>query len=225
MTQSPLVRTLRVVLGVAVLAALVLAWRFLPLAQWLVSFQQFVRGLGPAGYVVYALAYVVSCVLVIPALALTLGAGAIFGFAKGTIVVTVGATMGACAAFFVARSALRHRVAALAARHAKLGAIDRAIAAEGTKLMLLMRVSGFPPFTWINYGLGLTAVPFRTYFWTTLFGMLPGVIVFTYAGAAGAAALTGSGSRTAMIVTAVGAVLVMAYVARIAVRAVHRAGV
>jgi len=105
-----------------------------------------------------------------------------------------------------------------------MAAVDRAIAREGTKIMLLMRVSGFPPFTWINYALGLTGVSLRSYVWTTALGIIPGTIAFTYAGAAGAAALTGKGNRIALIVTAVGAVLVISYLAKIAADAVRRAG-
>ena len=100
---------------------------------------------------------------------------------------------------------------------------DRAIAAEGVRLMLLMRLSGFPPFTWINYALSLSGVRFLPYLLTTFFGIIPGVLAFTWAGAAGAKALSGEGNRIALIVTAVGAVLVSAYIARIAARAVRRA--
>ena len=59
------------------------------------SFKAWVQGVGPIGYVLYVLVYVVCCVLLVPALALTLGAGAIFGFAGGAIVNLIGATLGA----------------------------------------------------------------------------------------------------------------------------------
>jgi len=51
------------------------------------------------------------------------------------------------------------------------------------------------------------------------------VLAFTYAGAAGAAALAGHANRVALIATAAGAVLVSVYLARIAARAIRRAGV
>ena len=218
-------RTLKVVAILAVIGAVIFAIRVLPVAQWLESFQTFVREAGPLGYVLYVIVYVVCCVLLIPALALTLGAGAIFGFAAGSAVVIVGATLGATAAFLLGRTVFRKRVEAMVAANPRMAAIDRAIAAEGTKIMLLMRLSGFPPFTWINYALGLTGVRLRPYILTTLFGIIPGTLAFTWAGAAGAAALTGSGNRISLIVTAAGAVLVSVYIARIASRAIRRAGV
>lgn len=220
--RAPIVKAF---VAALVLVALVAIGRTLPVGEWLLAFQSWVRGAGAAGYVLYALVYAVSCVLLIPASALTVGAGAIFGFAIGSVIVLVGATLGATAAFLLARTVLRHRVARMLAHRPKLAAIDRAVEHEGTKIMWLVRLSGFPPFTWVNYALGVTGVRVTSYVAITLFGMIPGVLAFTYAGAAGAAALTGAGNRIALIVTAIGAVLVSAYIARIALRAIRRAGV
>lgn len=211
--------------GLALLAAVILAIRMLPVAGWLESFKSWVQGAGAWGYVLYALAYVVCCVLVVPALALTLGAGAIFGFVAGSIVVLIGATLGATAAFLLARTVLRHRVERITSNHVKFRALDRAITREGTKIMWLVRLSGFPPFTWVNYAFGLTGVHLRQYILTTFFGIIPGTLAFTWAGAAGAAALTGTGNRILLIVTAAGAVLVSVFIARIALQAIRRAGV
>ena len=76
-------RIARIALAVALVVAFVLLVRTLPVAEWLDAFKTWVRGAGPIGYVLYVLVYAVCCVLIIPALALTLGAGAIFGFAGG----------------------------------------------------------------------------------------------------------------------------------------------
>jgi uncharacterized membrane protein YdjX (TVP38/TMEM64 family) len=215
----------RAVAGVALLAALIVAIRMLPLAVWFESFKQWVQGAGALGYVLYALVYVVCCILVIPALALSLGAGAIFGFVAGSIVVLIGATLGATAAFLLARTVLRHRVERITSNHVKFRALDRAITREGTKIMWLVRLSGFPPFTWVNYAFGLTGVRLRSYVITTFFGIIPGTLAFTGAGAAGAAALSGTGNRLLLLTTAVGAILVSIFIARIALDAIHRAGV
>jgi uncharacterized membrane protein YdjX (TVP38/TMEM64 family) len=187
------------------------------------QFIAWIQALGPAGYVAFVLGYAVCCVFLIPASALTLAAGAVFGFWAGSVVVLIGATLGAAAAFLLGRTVLRRRVERFVASRPKLQAVDRAIALEGVRLMLLMRLSGFPPFTWINYALSLSGVRFLPYLLTTFFGIIPGVLAFTWAGAAGAKALSGEGNRIALIVTAVGAVLVSAYIARIAARAVRRA--
>ncbi|MFL6246665.1 MAG: TVP38/TMEM64 family protein [Thermoanaerobaculia bacterium] len=218
-------RVVKIALIVALLIAFALLVRTLPVAEWLDDFKTWVRGVGPIGYVLYVLVYAACCVLLVPALALTLGAGAIFGFAGGAIVNVIGATLGATAAFLLARGALRHRVERMTSGSAKFAALDRAITREGTKIMWLVRVSGFPPFTWVNYAFGLTGIHLGPFLMTTFFGIIPGTIAFTYAGAAGAAALSGSGNRVILIVTAVGAVLVSAFIARIATQAIRKAGV
>lgn len=217
-------RVFKVVLALALIAAFILAVRLLPLGDWITQFQTWVRGIDPLGYVVYILAYGVCCVLLIPALALTLGAGAIFGFVAGSLVVIVGATFGATLAFLLARTVLRARVERMTANNAKFRALDRAITREGTKILWLVRLSGFPPFTWVNYAFGLTGVRLAQYVVITFFGIIPGTLAFTWAGAAGAAALTGSGNRILLLVTAVGAIAVAAFVGRIALNAIRRAG-
>lgn len=216
---------IRIVIAALVLVALVVAVRLLPVAEWITQFQAWVRAAGPLGYVAYVLAYIVCCIFIVPALALTLGAGAIFGFFIGSVIVVIGATLGATAAFILARTVLRARVERMTAGNAKFRALDRAITAEGTKILWLVRLSGFPPFTWVNYAFGLTGVRLLPYVVITFFGIIPGTLAFTYAGAAGAAALTGSGNRIALIVTAVGAVVVAVFVGRIALNAIRRAGV
>lgn len=216
---------IQLIAAIVALAAIVLVFRLLPIAAWLTSFQAWVRHLGALGYVVYALMYAVCVAALVPASLLTIGAGAIFGVAGGTIVVVAGATLGAMLSFFLARTVLRKKVEQMIARRPKLAAVDKAVAKEGTKLMLLCRLSGFPPFVFANYVFGLTGVGALSYFLTTFFGIIPGCFAYTYAGHAGAAVATGSGNRIALIVTAAGIVLVSLYVARIATRAIRRAGV
>jgi uncharacterized membrane protein YdjX (TVP38/TMEM64 family) len=218
------VRILKAVAAIALIAAFVIAVRLLPLGDWITQFQTWVRGIGPMGYAVYVLAYAVCCVFIIPALALTLGAGAIFGFVEGTLVVLAGATIGATLAFILARTVLRRRVERMTANNPKFRALDRAITREGTKILWLVRLSGFPPFTWVNYAFGLTGVRLAPYVAITFFGIIPGTLAFTWAGAAGAAALTGTGNRVLLGVTAVGAVAVAVFVGRIALNAIRKAG-
>src|SRR5258705_11614950 len=58
-----------------------------------------IKALGPLGPVLFVLIYVVASVLFVPASILTLGAGWAFGVLRGSLDVTVGATLGATAAF------------------------------------------------------------------------------------------------------------------------------
>ena len=101
------------------------------------SFQTWVVGLGPAGWVLYALVYAVCCVLFVPASILTLGAGALYGLGTGTAIVLAGATLGATLSFLLAKSVLRKRIEKMTAGNAKFAALDRAIAKDGAKIVFL----------------------------------------------------------------------------------------
>ncbi len=154
------------------------------LRDTLASFLEWVQGIGPWGAVLFAAAYVPAAVLFVPGSLLTLGAGFVFGLAKGTVIVSLGSTAGAAAAFLVARSLAHDWVARRIARRPTLAAIGRAVETEGFKIVLLTRLSPVLPFNLLNYAFGLTAVPFRTYVLASWIGMLPGTIMYVYLGSA-----------------------------------------
>lgn len=218
-------RFFKIALVVIALAAIVVAFRLLPVAQWLTAFRTWVSGLGFAGYVLYALVYAACVVLFIPASILTLGAGATFGVIRGTIVVVIGATLGATLAFIVARTIARKRVEAMAANDRRFRALDRAITSEGAKIVLLVRLAVVFPFTYSNYVFGLTGVRVMPYALATFIGIIPGSIAFVYIGAAAAAATAGTVKIVVYVVGAVVALIASAFVGRVAVKAIHRAGI
>jgi len=183
------------------------------------QFIDYVRGLGALGYVVYTLGYAIFG-LVVPASVLTIGAGALFGVIGGTIVVTIGATLAATIAFFLARTILRKRIERWAAKNRKFLALDRAIAKEGAKIVILVRMAAVFPFIFVNYAFGLTGIRPLPYIVSTFIGILPGAIAFVYLGAAGAAVATQNRAKT--IITIVGVAIAFAvsiFVGRIAKRA------
>lgn len=192
------------------------------------SFQGWVVGLGPAGWVLYALAYAVCCVLFVPASILTLGAGALYGLGTGTAVVLAGATLGATLSFLLAKSVLRKRIEKMTAGNAKFAALDKAIAREGAKIVFLVRLSPVFPFTYINYAFGLTGVKTLPYVLASFIGMIPGTFAYVYLGAAARTAASGETDATKKALQIGGAaiaVLVSIFVARVATKAIRGAGV
>ena len=214
-------------LAAAGLLVVFLVFSALPVAEWMEQFQVWVQGLGPIGYLVYALVYAVCVVFFVPASVLTLGAGALYGLAGGLGVVLLGANLGAFLSFLLARTFLRERIEAMTAGNSRFEALDRAIAKEGAKIVLLVRLAPVFPFTYSNYAFGLTGVRTSLYALATLVGMLPGTIGYVYVGTAAAGAATGS-STGSIVLNILGAAATMAvafYVARIASRAIREAGV
>lgn len=182
--------------AVAVLAAVAVfaAVRLLPVDEWLGEFQRWVAGVGAWGGLLYGLVYVVCALLFVPGSLLTIGAGLVFGLVWGTVIVSLASTTTAGLAFLIARHSARERVEAMARRHPKFQAIDRAIAEKGWKVVALLRLSPVVPFSLSNYLYGLTPVQFVPYVVTSWAAMLPGTILYVWLGAAGrAAAAAGRG--------------------------------
>jgi uncharacterized membrane protein YdjX (TVP38/TMEM64 family) len=156
-------------------------------------FARWVEGLGIWGPLVFILGYTVATVAFVPGVVLTLAAGAIFGLVEGTLYTFVGATLGASAAFLVARYAARRAIEKRIAGNERFAAIDRAVAREGLKIVALLRLSPVFPFNLLNYALGLTRVRFLDYL-LACFAMLPGTLLYVYYGhAAGSLAEAAGG--------------------------------
>ena len=194
-------------------------------------FASWVQGLGVWGPLVFILGYAAATVALAPGLVLTLAAGAIFGLARGTLYVLVAATLGAAAAFLVARHAARSAVERRLAGSPRFAALDRALAAEGRKIVFLLRLSPLFPFNLLNYALGVTQVRFGDYVLASL-GMIPGTLLYVYYGklagdvatlAAGAAVERGAGYWVVLVLGLVATVAATAVVTRSARRALQAA--
>lgn len=160
-------------------------------------FAEWVAGLGAWGPVVFILGYAVATVAFLPGSLLTLAAGALFGLVRGTAYALAGATLGASAAFLVARYVARSAIERRVAGNPRFAAIDRAVSEEGWKIVALLRLSPVFPFNLLNYALGLTRVRFGDYLLACL-AMLPGTLLYVYYGkAAGSIALVASAASGA----------------------------
>ena len=201
MTQDrpPANRTkiIKIVLAVLILAALIAAATFFDLQQIFRDTLAWISGLGVIAPVIFIAIYILACVLLLPGSILTLGAGIVFGVVKGSIVVSVGSTVGATCAFLVGRYFARGWVSEKIGRNEKFNAIDDAVASEGWKIVLLTRLSPVFPFNLLNYGFGLTKIGLKHYILASWTGMIPGTIMYVYIGSlAGDLASLGTGNRT-----------------------------
>jgi uncharacterized membrane protein YdjX (TVP38/TMEM64 family) len=163
------------------------------------AFLEWVQRAGPWAALLFGLAYIPAAVLFVPASVLTLGAGFVFGVAKGTVIVSLGSTAGAAAAFIVARTVGRDWVARRMAAWPALEAVGHAVERDAFKVVLLTRLSPLFPFNLLNYAFGLSSVSFRMYLLASWIGMLPGTIMYIYLGSAAqsvAALLSGDLRRT-----------------------------
>ncbi|HVY68694.1 MAG TPA: TVP38/TMEM64 family protein [Verrucomicrobiae bacterium] len=149
---------------------------------WLNTALEWARGFGAAGWVVFVVLYVIATVLLIPGSALTLGAGALYGVAAGSALVSVASTLGATAAFLAGRHLARDWVARKLAGRSVFATMDRAVAEDGWKIVFLARLSPLFPFTLLNYAFGVTRVGLGTYIIASWIGMMPGTVMYVYLG-------------------------------------------
>jgi len=212
--------------GVLGVGALLAAIRWLPLVEWLQSGLAMVAQLGPWGPAAFVVLYILATVLFVPGSVLTLGAGAVFGVVRGTVWVSIGATLGATAAFLVGRYLARDAVARRIGRDPRFAAMDEAVAREGWKIVGLTRLSPVFPFTLLNYAFGLTRVPLSHYVLASWLGMLPGTVMYVYLGSLARAA-AGPRARTPAewalyVVGLLATVMVTVLVTRLARQALAR---
>lgn len=135
---------------------------------------------------VFVLVYIVQTAFSLPGAAiLSLASGAIFGVLQGTVYVVSGATAGSVLAFLVSRTLLRDWVVKKFGR--RMEGIDRGLRENGLSYLLFLRLVPAFPFFLVNLACGVTGLPLRTYALGTLFGIMPGSLVFVNAGASLAA--------------------------------------
>jgi uncharacterized membrane protein YdjX (TVP38/TMEM64 family) len=188
----------RIVALVTIVIALSLAMKFLPVQQWLRTFNDWVAKMGTVGIFIFIGVYAVATVLLAPGAILTVGAGFAFGLWKGFLAAFGGATIGAALAFLVARFIARDKIEAIAQRNDKFRKIDNAIGRQGAKLIFLLRLSPVIPFNLSNYLYGLTGVKFWPYVLASWLGMMPGTFLYVYIGTAGKAAVSAAAGGEAV---------------------------
>lgn len=149
-----------------------------------------VKGLGWLGYLLFGVLYVAATVLFLAPTVLTLGAGAVYGVAIGTALVSVSSMLGACTAFLLGRYLARDAIASKVEGNPKFKAVDDAVRHQGWKIVGLTRLSPVFPFSLLNYMYGLTPVSFRHFFFASWIGMLPGTVMYVYLGTAGESLVT-----------------------------------
>jgi len=126
-------------------------------------------------------AYIAATALSLPGAAvLTLAAGALFGLAWGTLIVSFASSIGALLAFLVSRYLLRDVVQQRFGQ--RLQAINEGIARDGAFYLFTLRLVPIFPFFLVNLLMGLTPMRAARFYWVSQIGMLAGTVVYVNAG-------------------------------------------
>ena len=166
-----------IVLIAAIVVILIVAKTF-GLGERLGALRDWIQALGPWGPVVFVFLYAVAVVAALPGSALTVAAGALFGSVLGVIVVSIASTLGASLSFLVGRYFARDAVAGWLSDKEKFRRLDQLTEEHGAIMVALTRLVPIFPFNLLNYGFGLTRVPFWTYVLWSWLCMLPGTVLY-----------------------------------------------
>lgn len=149
-----------------------------------VSFQRLAAGFGSLGGMAYPAAvamFALGTMVGIPATLLLLATVASFGFWRGAGLAILGATLGACGSFWLARELARDWVSEWLGGHPALTRLDQQIADLGGWVVLWLRVLPSLPFTLFNLLCGLSKIHFSHFAAATLVGVVPGTLAYGWA--------------------------------------------
>ena len=141
-----------------------------------------IRGLGDWGHAATIGLMVLHCFVPFPAEILALCAGAVYGTLWGTVLIWVGAMIGASLSFALSRWLGQPFVNAVLGP-ASRARLDGWTAEQGAVTLLIARFIPVIAFNLINYAAGLTRVRWGTFLWTTGLGILPLTVLMVAMGA------------------------------------------
>ncbi len=130
---------------------------------------------------IYIFSYATVVALSLPlALILTVIGGFLFGVTAGVVSVVIGGAIGASIAFLIARYVLRSTIQKKYER--RLRKFNREMERYGVWYILGMHLLTVVPFFVINTFAAMTTIPFWKFFIVTICGVLPGALLYTFAG-------------------------------------------
>ena len=146
------------------------------------EFQSVVAGRPLTAGTIFVVGYALLASLSVPgaALVLTLLGGALFGLLWGSVLVSFASSVGAVLACLLARFLLREFVESRFP--AAVERINAGIRKDGAYYLFGLRLVPVFPFFIVNLVMGLTRLPYRTFYWVSQLGMLPVTVIYVNAG-------------------------------------------
>ncbi len=175
--------------------------------------EQNLQQAGASAPLIFMLIYIASTVLFLPGSLLTLLGGALFGPVLGTLYSLSAATLGAIAAFMIARYLASDWVTRKSA--GRLQQLIQGVEQEGWRFVAFTRLVPLFPFNLLNYALGLTRISVTQYSIATFIFMLPGAVAYTYLGYMGKELATGGSDLVQKIMLALALLATVAFIPRL----------
>ena len=125
--------------------------------------------------------YIAATTFMVPASALTIGSGFLFGLGIGVPATLVGATIGACILFMAAKSSIGEALKSIAGPF--VGKMEAGFNESPFSYLFTLRLIPIFPFAVVNIAPAILGAKFRDFFITTAIGMIPGTLAYCWIGA------------------------------------------
>jgi uncharacterized membrane protein YdjX (TVP38/TMEM64 family) len=180
-----------------------------------------ITGFGLLAPLAFCTLRVLAAVLLVPGSLMGIAAGAAFGLVPGAVYNLLSSTVGAVAAFAIARFIAPNRVHRMLLSRAAVARLIAGVNAEGWRFVAFVRLVPLFPYNLVNYAFGLTGISLLEYTLATLVCMIPGDIAYVYIGYAARETIAGDERAWQLGLGALGVLAALALLPRIA-RALRR---
>lgn len=144
----------------------------------IIALAEYLRGFGPWSLLITILLFIVmTFTIVFPFMILSGAAGIIYGLFWGVMISWIGEVTGAFFMFIFARYFFRKMVAGWIGKSRYLKQVDDYSAANGFKALLLARLLPLAPSGIITAVAAISRISFKDFFWATVIGKLPPVVI------------------------------------------------
>lgn len=175
-------RWVRPAVGAALVAGALVGVRLAGVPTSAEGIRAALAALGPWAVAALLGAFVVRPLFLLPITPLWIGAGALLGWAEGTLAALAGTSLGAAVGFWIARrmgrGAVGGRVRARVPRWARMSE------ERGLTTVMALQLTPVMPHDLINGMAGVSGMPYRAFAIGSVLGTLPIIAVYAYVGQA-----------------------------------------
>ncbi len=151
-------------------------------SEWMRDSIDWIAQTGSTGWIWFIVLYALSCVLFLPGSVLSFGAGAVYGFWGGTMLVSLASVAGALANFLTTRYLLRGWMERRFASSKKFHALNHVATKDAWRMIILTRISPILPHSLVSCAFGLSRVRFWRFIAASWIGFFPISAAYSYGG-------------------------------------------